>query len=784
MRKFGKDIVKRTVCVAVAAVLGLTGLAGCSGNGTGEGETQQQEQGSEEQPQAGETGSGTSSGMGRYLEEEVTLPPEAGNIYDMVKMENGDIRIAAGFDMAAAIWQSKDAGGSWEKVWDIPADVASQGSVLLMALSPTGEIFIETAYSGEDIDSLQFAFWTLDKEGKVSEVPLNLSGVGSEGTGMPNGLLGMAYTASGDLAALDYSGKVHLIDDSTGQLKKTYDSTDKVYSIICQGDDLLLQTQEDVLTVEVESGKTKETDERLKGAILAHSDINSGFSGRKGIVFAQGNDGYGFFADSDGIYSWQTGGNVFDQIVNGALTSLSDPSLGLVGMAALNDDSFLLSCMDREGKTKMLHYVYSADTPSVPETELKIYSLRDNNELRQILSKFQKDNPDILATLEIGMSGSDAVTASDALRTLATDILAGKGPDILILDGMPVESYIEKGLLADISGIIDKVNGQDGTFEQITGAFSKDGAHYAVPTRFAIPVVQGHTESIENISDFKSLIETAKGMKDKYPDVESVLGNMDAESMAARLMGSCSHAWVKEDGTLDEAALLEFYEGLSELYGLDQDYRRISEEQGIAVDGLDMVNDSANSVEAMGLLMKRALINPGLLYGIHDFSYLTSVDKASGNTTEKMLNGQAADVFVPLSVAGISSKSGHQEEAARLLEYTLGIEGQSVSQNEGFPVNKAAFDQMLAETADIGVAEGITIAGSGGDMFQFSVVPPTEEQKQEVKGWIDSLKTAAITDSVVKEAVLEQAQKCLEEGISPAEAAKKVVQKVNLYLSE
>ena len=48
-------------------------------------------------------------------------------------------------------------------------------------------------------------------------------------------------------------------------------------------------------------------------------------------------------------------------------------------------------------------------------------------------------------SLEIGTSGEDSVTVSDALRTLNTDIMAGKGPDILILDGMPVENYIQKG---------------------------------------------------------------------------------------------------------------------------------------------------------------------------------------------------------------------------------------------------------------------------------------------------------------------------------------------------
>lgn len=42
------------------------------------------------------------------------------------------------------------------------------------------------------------------------------------------------------------------------------------------------------------------------------------------------------------------------------------------------------------------------------------------------------------------MTDDNGVTLEDALKTLSTDILAGNGPDVLILDGMPVDSYVEK----------------------------------------------------------------------------------------------------------------------------------------------------------------------------------------------------------------------------------------------------------------------------------------------------------------------------------------------------
>ena len=52
------------------------------------------------------------------------------------------------------------------------------------------------------------------------------------------------------------------------------------------------------------------------------------------------------------------------------------------------------------------------------------------------------------------MSGDDGVTRTDALKTLNTEIMAGKGPDILILDGISSETYVEQGMLEDLSGIL------------------------------------------------------------------------------------------------------------------------------------------------------------------------------------------------------------------------------------------------------------------------------------------------------------------------------------------
>lgn len=89
-------------------------------------------------------------------------------------------------------------------------------------------------------------------------------------------------------------------------------------------------------------------------------------------------------------------------------------------------------------------YTYDADASANLNQELNIYALQDSDTLRQVVNIFRQEYADIYVNLEIGMTDDNGVTLEDALKTLSTDILAGNGPDVLILDGMPVDSYVEK----------------------------------------------------------------------------------------------------------------------------------------------------------------------------------------------------------------------------------------------------------------------------------------------------------------------------------------------------
>lgn len=157
-------------------------------------------------------------------------------------------------------------------------------------------------------------------------------------------------------------------------------------------------------------------------------------------------------------------GNAMEQLIDGSFSSLGDPALGLCGMLRLESGEFLLLTTGEE----MVRFTYDPDEPTVPEKQLKVYSLVENYTIRQAISIFQKENPDVYINYEYiydyaylyGDDSGSAITPQDALKNLNVELMSGNGPDVLLLDDMDADIYVRKGMLADLSDILDELTGE------------------------------------------------------------------------------------------------------------------------------------------------------------------------------------------------------------------------------------------------------------------------------------------------------------------------------------
>ena len=105
---------------------------------------------------------------------------------------------------------------------------------------------------------------------------------------------------------------------------------------------------------------------------------------------------------------------------------------------------------------------------------LRLYTLKENENLWQSAKLFMEKYPKYPVVIEVGISEEDGKTVSDAIRSLNTEIMAGNGPDIILMDGLPIEDYIEKGGLEDLSDMMESVKENRGRiFENVLSSYEK-----------------------------------------------------------------------------------------------------------------------------------------------------------------------------------------------------------------------------------------------------------------------------------------------------------------------
>lgn len=82
---------------------------------------------------------------------------------------------------------------------------------------------------------------------------------------------------------------------------------------------------------------------------------------------------------------------------------------------------------------------------------------------------------------------------------LITEIGSGAVPDIMVTDGLPIETFGAKGLLADLWHFIDadkELGGRAGVMEPVFNALSQDGKLYEITSNFYITTIAGPSSII------------------------------------------------------------------------------------------------------------------------------------------------------------------------------------------------------------------------------------------------------------------------------------------------
>lgn len=757
-KKEKRKKMRNVIAIILSLVLTFNFLAGCSNN------VEKQKDGNWEQKQSEEN---NGEEKGRFIESECDLPKKVDSILNAAKCSDDSVE-AVGYNEESRqlyLIKSSDQGESWKTkqldnliVYNYSATaIADNGAVALFGIFESG--------SGKT------GLRIISKKGSISTVPLNLPEYKSDAN-TENQILDAVY-AGRNLLAVDLNNTLYKVNTKTGEMEKFCSEMDGIInSVFSAGDKIILLTDQGIQLADCETGSLLTQDKTLQDTVGA---VNSGAElGAYPVVFTSAKDKDSIvYANHSGIFYHNINGNTVEQLVNGEIVSLADNSMSFQTIISLDDSHYMVFVTGSLGANRCFVYSYDADASASPNKQLHIYALEDSYVLQQTIAAFQKENPDVFVKKTIGMTGDNGVTAEDAIKSLNTEIMAGNGPDILVLDGLPVDSYIEKGILANISGEVQEVEKKDGFFDNIVQPYQQKGEMYQIPLRFFCTVAEGENQALAQCGNLDQIVTCAKSLKAK--DKKAILTPMSAESLLRTLYYADSAKWEKQ-GTNLENGVRKYLEAAKELYQIDNYSEQKHDDgnqdlfyQGQLLGTINYGNTdrlAGNNQLGIGTLTKTSDVQS--IYGIEK--------QLDGDYT--LLDSDGEKAFVPFVSLGLSASSAENADAKQFIQTALSSKCQS-QMTDGFSINRKAFENGYKNMDEYDI-----VGESDGQMISYEVNPLNKKQQQKLNQMLESLSKPAITDRVIQELVLTEGEKYLQENQSLEDAVSTIVKKVELYVSE
>lgn len=491
-----------------------------------------------------------------------------------------------------------------------------------------------------------------------------------------------------------------------------------------------------------------------------------------------------YYVSPAGIYCVNAGGTLFTQIVAGNLATLGNPNAVATHLMFDSDNNLVIAYQNTlTHSMSLIAYSFDAETPTEPNKAFSVYSLYDSQTLRACVSKFQREHPDMMINIIIALPTGTAITRDDAIRTLNTEMLSGKGPDVLVLDGLPVQSYIDKGVLMDLTAAVQPLIDSGRLLNNLAGAYIRQGMIRAVPTRFALPTMWGAISGIKTISDMANWATLNPNALPYYAiDIESLIGTFYL---------SCAPAWFTANGRLDDKQIEAFLTALKAIRGYwnydayvrttGEDLKAAWKSMGAQIPkwnpyNVSSIGNTSIIEERIGGFMTLQGMQaqlPYLLYGV------SSASMPNGITSDFIaLPGQAEGCFMPMLLMGASINSANGASARAFIAYALSDDTQSTDMWEGSPVSVKALNAMITQDT------AANIYSSGGAGIEWRGKWLNLAQRNQLLKIINGLTTPVTCDFTLYQMLVSESLPFFEGKISVSEAAANVCAKANAYLTE
>ncbi|WP_028594816.1 ABC transporter substrate-binding protein [Paenibacillus assamensis] len=370
------------------------------------------------------------------------------------------------------------------------------------------------------------------------------------------------------------------------------------------------------------------------------------------------------------------------------------------------------------GKTVVTMAVMQKDPGGWLEQAEKAYEKKNPN-VDIVIKEYvalPERSPGMTVNLEEKVNPADLEKYRNAINT---DLMSGKGADIISVSELNVEKYADKGVLADLRALMEKDPEFDPTklFISVMDAANGGDKKVVVPIWYDIHIVSSALElrqlKVEDASwKWSNLLhQGAELAKDLPGDLEIMGGVAPAALLRKIVMSDYGHYINQEEkkASFNTEEFIGLLNQLKELYGTG------------------MLSDNYNKfLENRDIFRDHSLSTP--LFALETLQSKRQIWNPPGNGKHSGLR------FSSNMMLAINAKSGVTEEAWKFISYLLSEKAQSnPGMWVGLPMNKAAVASKLKKNGS-----GMMVFGTTGKSSANAKEPAevTAQEKERLMAFI------------------------------------------------
>ena len=490
---------------------------------------------------------------------------------------------------------------------------------------------------------------------------------------------------------------------------------------------------------------------------------------------------YLFFSTANQVLiGWNVERNSLVELVSWLETGINTSTL--LGFS-INADGQILAAVNETNSTLLAMMTPGADIPE--KTVLTLASVSDKSYLRECVSKFNRTSntcrivykPYYTQTVDFSPGGYQ-----QGMTRLLTELSAGKLPDILYVDSLPVLRFGGMGMLEDLWPYIenDPELGRTAVMEHVLECAEQNDELYMIFNTFGINTVVGSKAVVGDrtswtLDDLRVALATMPegcAIFSPYSTKLETLKNIlyaDLGSYVEWESGACSF-----DGEEFKDILSFCNEMEAEQGGWAQWYTLVPEGQEMLLD---------NVLRNFIRIQEHEAIFGG------EISYV-GYPRSDGEC------GSSFNVDNPIAMTtSCKDKEGAWSFLRQFLlpqELPRDTLGDIFVSNAAFPVNRKSFETLLDESMKLNSSngeedrppKGTVFDGSEGTLFDLTYTPTTQAQYDQIMELYNAVTTVYTEDNALWEIISEQVQPYFAGDKSVDEAARLIQSRAELYVNE